>query len=159
MRKILSKAAAFLMIGILAAGIFAGCGSKKAPNPKTASFEEMVDYLKDQGCIGKEASFVDINASEGYLVDNTGGQMSDTAVADKACDYEGLWLFWWDLENQTEFYEVYQNLGANGNTILLGGGAKVLETEGVNGAFAIAFSDDYKDKEKALEVFTGLKAE
>ena len=45
---------------------------------------------------------VDINETTGYLTDNTNGEFTETKVADKAYDYDGLWLFWWDLENKVD---------------------------------------------------------
>lgn len=157
-----------LLVAVMAMGLLAGCGQEadgeqkkevQAPNTKTASFEEMVEYLQSEGFIKEEVEPVDINATTGYLTDNTGGAFTQTQLADKAYDYDGLWLFWWDTENQTENYEYYEGMAVNSGTIVLGGGAAILATEAVNGAFAIAFSQDYANKEQVLEVFKALKSE
>ena len=34
-------------------------------------------------------------------------------MADKAYDYDGLWLFWWDQENKTDLYGNYESMAAN----------------------------------------------
>ena len=88
-----------------------------------------------------------------------GGQFTETQVADKAYDYDGLWLFWWDQENQTEMYETYQSMGANQGTIVLGGGAAILQTEAKNGAYALAFSEDYEKKQDVVDAFEALENE
>ena len=80
-------------------------------------------------------------------------------MADKAYDYDGLWLFWWDQENQTEMYETYQSMGTNQGTIVLGGGAAILQTEAKNGAYALAFSEDYEKKQDVVDAFEALENE
>ena len=80
-------------------------------------------------------------------------------IEDKAYDYEGLWLFWWDPENKTDLYENYESMAANQGTIVLAGGAAVLETEAVNGTYAIAFSEDYEKKQDAVKVFEMIENE
>ena len=158
MRKLLSLFTAAALTVCLLSGCADG-GKTKTVNAKTCSYDEMVEYLIGQEFISKDCKPVDINATDGYLVDNTGGEMTETAVADKAYDYDGLWLFWWDQENETDFTQVYNDMKVNANTILLGGGAKLLEVSAVNGAFAIAFSEDYANKDAVLEAFQALKGE
>lgn len=145
---------------IAAALGLAGCGGSKAKtvDPKTAAYDDMVAWLTDKGFIEKDAVPVDINETTGYLTDNTGGQFTEIQVADKACDYNGLWLFWWNPEGG-DYDQVFSDMANNAGTILLGGGAAFLETDAVNGAYAIAFSEDYTKKEDALKAFQELKSE
>ena len=50
-------------------------------------------------------------------------------------------------------------MGANQGTIVLAGGAAVLETEAVNGANALAFSEDYEKKQDVIDAFEALEKE
>lgn len=162
MKKNMKKVIAILVVAIMSAGLLIGCGGKKTvtpPNAKTSSYEEMVNYLKAKGYIDEKAEPVDINVTKGYLTDNTGGQFTQTQIADKAYDYDGLWLIWWDLNAKTDNYATYEDMAANAGTILLGGGAAILTTEAKNGAFAIAFSDKYADKDKVVDDFSSLPNE
>lgn len=156
----MKKATALLVAVVMMFGLFTGCGKSKEtvkkPNAKTATYEEMVNYLIAEGYINKDAKPIDINKTKGYLKDNTGGQFTETQVADKAYDYSGLWLFWWDLDKKTANYENYKGLAVNSGTIVLGGGAATLNTEGKNGAFAIAFSKNYANKDKVIADFSAL---
>lgn len=137
---------------------FAACGKNIEPvDPKVCTYEEMVAYLTEKGYIDSEALPVDILTTEGYLTDNTEGSIPYAPVADRAEDYGGLWLFWWDTEKGSEAYqECFENIAANGGTIVYGGGAAILQTEAVNGSFAIAFSEDYGKKDAALADFQAL---
>ena len=137
----------------------AACGKKDdAPDIKTSSSsqEDLVSYFQSKGYIDKDAKPVDINETTGYLTDNTGGDFKETAVADKASDYNGLWIFWWDQKEHSDRYEVYESMKVNSGAILLGGGAAVLQTEAQNGAFAIAFAKDYGKKDEVLQDFKAL---
>lgn len=131
----------------------------EALNAMTCTYDEMVEYLTSLGFISADCTPVDMNESSDYMTDNTGGEWEDFAIADKAYDYDGLWLMWWDQENQSDLYEVYTDMAANGNTILKGGGAAVLATAGKNGAFAIAFSEDYAQQDEALDAFYEVAGE
>ena len=164
MMKVMKKTVAILSVAAMAVGMMAGCGSAKKEekmtvNASTSSYEDMVSYLEQEGFIPEDCTPVDINKTTGYLTDNTGGQFTETKVADKANDYDGLWLFWWDQENQTEMYETYQSMGANQGTIVLGGGAAILQTEAKNGAYALAFSEDYEKKQDVVDAFEALENE
>ena len=79
---------------VLVCGL-AACGGAKAVDPKTCTYDEMVDYLTAKGYIPKDATPVDMLTTEGYLTDNTGGEIPFAPFADKAQDYDGLWLMWW----------------------------------------------------------------
>lgn len=146
-------AAAFLLT-ICACG-----GGAKVPNAKTASYDEVIAYLKDGGVIADDSSPADINNAEGYVTDNTGGEFSAAEIADKAFDYDGLYLFWWDLDNPGDLKENYDSIANNGGVIVISGGAAILETSGQNGPFAIAFSQDYAQKDKALELFSAMPSQ
>jgi hypothetical protein len=137
----------------------AACGNKtKTPDIKTKSStqEDLVSYFKEKGYIADEITPIDINETTGYLTDNSGGEFKETAVADVAYDYDGLWIFWWNQDKQTDRYETYDAMKKNAGTILLHGGALILQTEAQNGAFAIAFAEDYEEKEAVLADFKGL---
>lgn len=125
-------------------------------NAMTSSYDEMVEYLESKGYISKDTTPVDINETKGYLVDNTGGNFPDTIVADKAFDYDGMWLFWWDQVEKTTNYETYASIKNNSGIIVLGGGAAILETSAANGSFAIAFSNDYAKKDEAVKDFKAI---
>ena len=158
--KLVAGMAAVCAVLVLCAcgGSGSGGSASAAPNARTASFDEMVAYLTEQGFIAEDAAPININVTDGYLTDNTGGEFPDTAVADRAEDLGGLWLFWWDLDNPTDMYEVYTDMQVN-EVILLGGGAKVLEPAATNGAFAIAFAPDYAQADEARAAFLALPSE
>ena len=145
----------FLCLAVIAC-CFAGCKKEvKHVNTKTGTYDEMVAYLKEKGYIAKDAKPVDINTTEDYVTDNTGGEFPYAEIADKAEDYDGLWLFWW--KEGSELYEnVYQNMAANAGTIVFMGGAAVISTEATNGLFAIAFGPDYAKKDDVLKDFKAL---
>ncbi len=155
MRKIVSLLLAVVMCMMLTA-----CGEKvKDPNPKSCTYEEMVNWLTAKGYIAEGTTPVDINATAGYITDNTGGTLPYVTIADQANDYDGLWLFWWDLVNQTDNYQYYEGMGWNSGTIVYMGGAAFITTEAQNGAFAIAFSEDYAQADAVLAAFNALVAE
>lgn len=156
MNRMIKRVLCLSLAAVLALGLTA-CGSKTKPvDPQSCTYDEMVDYLTQEGYISEDAAPVNINETQGYVTDHTGGTLSVVPVADRAEDYEGLWLFWWDLENQTDVYEMYQSMQSNSGTIVIQGGAAVLETAGRNGAFAIAFAPDYAQKDAALAAFEAL---
>ena len=68
---------------VLVCGL-AACGGAKAVDPKTCTYDEMVDYLTAKGYIPKDATPVDMLTTEGYLTDNTGGEIPFAPFADKA---------------------------------------------------------------------------
>lgn len=160
--KRMKKIVAAAIVIATVCGMMAGCTSKEEKievNASTSPYEDMVDYFEQEGLISEDCEPVDINETPGYLTDNTNGQFTETKVADKAYDYDGLWLFWWDPENKTDLYENYESMAANQGTIVLAGGAAVLETEAVNGTYAIAFSEDYEKKQDAVKVFEMIENE
>ncbi len=157
MKKLLSIVLALALCLSLAA-----CGEKEPDpvNAKTCTYDEMVDYLTAKGFIAEGTTPVDINTTAGYVQDNTGGEMPFSTVADKAEDWGGLWLFWFDGANQSECYTSnFANIAMNSGTIVIMGGANILQTAGYNGYFAIAFAEDYAQKDAALEAFNALPNE
>ena len=145
-----------LLALVLVCGLTA-CGGAKAVDPETCTYDEMVEYLTAKGYISKDAAPVDMLTAEGYLTDNTGGEFPFAPFADKAQDYDGLWLMWWDAAAPSEAYtNCFQNLAMNGGTVVYMGGAAVLETAAHNGSFAIAFGDGYAQKDAVMADFQGL---
>ncbi len=153
LNKILCLSLALLMLTIC----FTACG-KKAPDPvntSTCSYEEMVAYLTAKGYIAKDAAPVDINTTEGYVTDNTGGEIPYAAMADKAEDFGGLWLFHWEKDSEA-YNNVFVNAPANGNMLVYMGGACVLQAEAINGLYAVAFAEGYAQKDAVLADFNAL---
>lgn len=158
MKKI-KRFAALLTAVLLTLSLVSCGGSSTPPNAKSASYDEMVAWMTQEGYIPEGTQPIDINTTEGYITDNTGGSFPTAVLADRAEDYDGLWLFWWDLENTTEAYEVYQNMKMNSGVMMIEGGAAVLQTAGHNGAYAIAFASDYSNQDQVLEAFEALPTE
>ena len=153
----MKKLLAIIRVALMAISCIA-CAKEPTPvNTKTCSYQEMVDYLTAKGFISKDAKPVDINKTEGYVTDNTGGELPFADLADKAEDYDGLYLFWWDGKNNSQlFQDRYENMIINGNTIVVMGGACIMSVEEVNGYFAIAFKDGYAQKDTVLKAFKEL---
>lgn len=153
LRKILCLSLALLLLAVL----FTACG-EKAPDPvntNTCTYEEMVAYLTAKGYIAKDAKPVDINTTEGYVTDNTGGEIPYAAMADKAEDFGGLWLFHWEKDSEA-YNNVFVNAPANGNMLVYMGGACVLQAEAINGLYAVAFAEGYAQKDAVLADFNAL---
>ena len=155
--KHLKRTITLLLAVVLAASCLTACGGKdpEPVNTATCSYEEMVAYLTAKGYIAENAKPVDINTTEGYVTDNTGGEFPFATLADKADDYNGLWLFYW--ETGSDAYEgVYVNMAANDGMLVYMGGAVVLQTEAASGSFAIAFADGFAKKDAVLADFNAL---
>ena len=153
LKKVLCLSLALLLLAVL----FTACG-EKAPDPvntNTCSYEEMVAYLTAKGYIAKDAAPVDINTTEGYVTDNTGGEIPYAAMADKAEDFGGLWLFYWEKDSEA-YNNVFVNAPANGNMLVYMGGACVLQAEAINGLYAVAFAEGYAQKDAVLADFNAL---
>ena len=147
LKKVLLAASGLALA--LSLGACGGAGDK-APepvNPASCTYEEMVDYLTESGFIAEDAEPIDMLTTEGYVTDNTGGQLPTAPFADKAEDFDGLWLMWWDPAPSEAYENCFVNLAA------------ILETDAVNGNFAIAFGDGYAQQDEALEAFQALSAE
>ena len=155
-----AKRFAALLVSMLLALLLSACSSETAqPNARTASYDDMVAWLIQEGYISGQAHPIDINTTEGYVTDNTGGEFPTAVLADRAEDYDGLWLFWWDLENPTENNAVYQNLKVNAGMMMVGGGAAVLQSAAQNGAYAIAFAEDYPQADAVTAAFEALPSD
>ena len=149
-----------LLTGLLALSLLAcltACGGKdpEPVNTATCSYEEMVAYLTAKGYIAENAKPVDINVTEGYVQDNTGGEFPFAPMADKAEDFDGLWLFYWK-EGSEAYENVYVNIAANDGMLVYMGGAAVLQSEAASGNFAIAFGEGYAKKDAVLADFKAL---
>lgn len=145
------------LLALLLTFALAACGGAKSVDPKSCTYDEMVSYLTGKGYIAKDAAPVDMLATEGYVTDNTGGDMPFVPFADKAQDYDGLWLMWWDSATPSDAYtSCFQDIAVHGGVIVYMGGAAVLETAAYNGNFAIAFGPDYAQKDAVLADFNAL---
>ena len=153
LNKILCLSLALLMLTIC----FTACG-EKAPDPvntNTCSYEEMVAYLTAKGYIAEDCKSVNINETEGYVTDNTGGQIPYAVMADQAEDFGGLWLFHWEKDSDA-YNNVYVNAPSNGDMLVYMGGACILQAEAINGLYAVAFAEDYAQKDAVLADFKAL---
>ena len=159
--KTWKKALSLLLAAAMLAAVLTACGGSKGPDPvntKTGTYDEMVEYLKAKGYIAADATPVDINTTAGYTTDNTGGEMPFSTVADKAEDWGGLWLFW--FEDGGELYQSnFSGIGTNSGTIVIMGGANILQTAAYSGNFAIAFAEDYAQQDAVLADFNALPKE
>lgn len=160
--KTLKKTLCLLLAAALLVTCLIGCAKKpeeaQEPDPvntNTCSYEEMVAYLTAKGFIAKDAKPVDINTTEGYVTDNTGGEIPYAAMADKAEDFGGLWLFHWEKDSEA-YNNVFVNAPANGNMLVYMGGACILQAEAINGLYAVAFAEDYAQKDAVLADFKAL---
>ena len=155
--KNIVKTLSLVLVVCMLAVCFAACGAKEPDpvNTKTGTYDEMVAYLKAKGYIAKDVTPVNINTTAGYVQDNTGGQIPFVEIADKAEDWGGLWLFHWD-ENSDLYNNIYVNMAANAGTIVFMGGAAVISTDAQSGLFAIAFADDYAQKDAVIADFNAL---
>jgi len=152
-RKTLCALLALLM---LTASLTA-CGGSKSVDPSACTYEEMVAYLTDKGYIAKDAAPVDMLTTEGYVTDNTGGDFPTAPFADRAEDYNGLWLMWWDSKTPSEAYtNCYSSMASNGGAVVYMGGAAVLQTAAYNGDFAIAFAEGYAKADAVTADFNAL---
>lgn len=158
--KTLKKSLCALLAVLMLAASLTACGGAKEVNTKTGSFDDMVAYLTGKGYIAKDAVPVDMLTTEGYITDNTGGEIPFAPFADKAQDFGGLWLMWWDSATPSAAYtDCFQNIAMNGGTIVYMGGACVLQTEAYSGNFAIAFAKGYEKADAALADFKALPNE
>ena len=156
MKKAAKRTLCTLLAILLTLGL-AACGGVKAVDPAACTYDEMVEYLTAKGYISKDSSPVDMLTTEGYLTDNTDGEIPFAPFADKAMDYDGLWLMWWDSAAPSEAYtSCFQNIAMNGGVIVYMGGAAVLPTAACSGNFAVAFAEGYAQKDAVLADFSAL---
>mgnify|MGYP000879902217 CR=1 FL=1 len=121
-------------------------------NSYHSDYDAMVDYLKEQGVIAETAEAVDMNTTAGYVKKHNGTYNDVKKIADKAFDYGGIWLIWFDLtnlDNATSMKATYDSLVAN-HTIILNGGEYTLALGdgAINGCFALMYGDNITDGQK-----------
>ncbi len=116
-------------------------GKADGLNTYESSYEDVLAYLIEKGVIAADVTPVDMNVTEGYITDNTGGQMPVAAIADKANDYNGVYLLWWDMKNPTDNIGSYTGLKLNGMVVIMGGAATFDKISANSGCFAIGFAE------------------
>lgn len=120
-------------------------------NTYESSWDEMVAYLTEQGVIAADATQTDMLTTTGYLKKYDGTFEETYAFADKAVDFGGVYLCWWDLVNTSSAYECYAGLAQNSGNIVVSGGMYVVSVKFTQyGSYAISFAEDY-DETKANE--------
>ena len=135
----------------------------KAPglNAFESSWEDMVAHLTEKGVISADAAQVDMLATAGYLKKYDGTFEDTYAFADKAIDFGGVYLIWWNLAEPTAAYDCYSSMQMNGGTIVVMGGMYTVNATPVaSGSFALAFAEGYDEAAKtaALDVFNAIDA-
>ena len=112
-------------------------------NVYVSEYADVVSYLQDKGVLSTETEPVDINQTAGYLWDGSNYAVSQDAVqfADKAYDYDGVWLIWWDISNGSEYESVYTSMANNSGTMVINGGQYSCPTSSYSGFYAIAFKE------------------
>lgn len=158
--KSVKKTICALLVVLTLAACLTACSSEETvtpPDPTTCTYDEMVEYLTAKGYIAEGTSPVDMLTTEGYVTDNTGGSFPTAPFADRAEDYDGLWLMWWDSETPSEAYtSCYTSMAMNNGAIVYMGGAAVIQSAAWNGNFAIAFAEDYAQADAVTEDFSAL---
>lgn len=120
-----------------------------AVNTFYTGYDDMITYLKAQGVISSTATAVNMLSSstgKGYFIPN--GQTapdaaySNTTFANKAYDYDGVYVLWYDLllMEESSLKGEFDQLPARGK-IIAGGGAYLLDADKivVSGSYAICF--------------------
>lgn len=117
-------------------------GKAEGLNTYESGFDDVVKYLTEQGVIDADAVPVDMTQTKGYLTDNTGtGDFEVYPFADKALDYNGVYVMWWDLKEPTEAISVYTGISVN-QMLVVAGGAAVMPVTAWSGCYAIGFRED-----------------
>lgn len=130
-------------------------------NTYESSWEDMVAHLTANGVIAADANQVDMLTTPGYLKMYDGTFNDTYAFADKAVDFGGVYLLWWNLVEPTSAYDCYTGMFNNGGTIVVMGGMYTVTAVATpSGSFAIAFAEGYDEaaKTSALEVFQAIDA-
>lgn len=113
-------------------------------NAYTASFDDMVAYLQAEGVIDADAEGVDMGENPGYVVKYDGTTEDVMTFADKAMDYNGVYVIWFDLEGG-EYTNNYNSMAVNDGIIPIMGGMYTVKTAACNGCFAIGFAEEYDE--------------
>lgn len=135
--------------------------SATAPGLNTyeSSWEDMVAHLTEKGVIAADAAQVDMLTTPGYLKMYDGSFNDTYAFADKAIDFGGVYLIWWNLAEPTSAYDCYTSMLNNGGTIVVMGGMYTVNAAPVaSGSYALAFAEGYDEAAKtaALDVFNAI---
>lgn len=128
-------------------------------NTYESSWEDMVAYLTEKGVIAADATQVDMLTTAGYLKKYDGTYEDVYAFADKAVDFGGVYLMWWNLAEPTAAFDCYTGmLNNSGNIVVMGGMYVVNAVATHSGSYGIAFAEgcDEAAKTAALEVFNGI---
>lgn len=128
-------------------------------NAYESSWEDMVAHLTTNGVIAADAAQVDMLTTPGYLKMYDGTFNDTYAFADKAVDFGGVYLMWWNLAEPTSAYDCYTGMLNNGGTIVVMGGMYTVNAVATSsGSYAIAFAEGYDEAAKtaALDVFNAI---
>lgn len=116
-----------------------------------SGWDDMVAHLTEQGVISADAEQVDMLTTAGYLKKYDGTYEETYAFADKAVDFGGVYLVWWNLVEPTDAYSCYTAMIQNSGSIVVNAGMYFVPVVFTNyGSFAIGFAEDY-DETKATE--------
>lgn len=127
-------------------------------NTYESGWDEIVAHLTEKGVIASDATQTDMLTTAGYLKKYDGTFEETYAFADKAVDFGGVYLVWWDLVNTTSAYDCYTAMANNPGYILVGGGMySVNATFESSGSYAIGFAEGY-DENAAENAKSVLKA-
>lgn len=77
------------------------------------------------------------------------------AIADKAYDYNGVWLFWWDIANGSEYFDYWSGLKTNSGTVVVAGGEYTIPMTTYSGCYAIAFKEVVDTDRSLVWDYTG----
>lgn len=112
-------------------------------NVYVSDYDDVVSYLQGKGVLSSDTDPVNIIETAGYLWDGSTYAVSTEAVAfaDKAYDYDGVWLIWWDISNGSQYEDVYTSMANNSGSIVVNGGQYSCPTSSYSGFYAIAFKD------------------
>lgn len=128
-------------------------------NTYESSWDEMVAHLTEKGVIASDATQTDMLTTTGYLKKYDGTFEETYAFADKAVDFGGVYLCWWNLVEPTDAYGCYSGMASNGGSIVVNGGMYVVKVAFESyGSFAIGFAEDYDEtaKENAKSVMKAI---
>lgn len=92
-------------------------------NAFTATYEEMAAAL------GLTGDGVDMMTNPGYVRKYDGTRDDVMAFADKAYDFGGVGLVWFDLVNGTEYMSNYSAMAVNSGVIVIMGGMYTVSTD------------------------------
>lgn len=126
-------------------------------NAYKTDYDQMVAYLQKEGIIDVDAQAVDMNTTAGYANKYDGTKEDVVAFADKANDYNGVQLIWFDLLGGSEYASNCSALTFNDGVIPVMGGMYTISTGAYNGSYALAFAEGY-DETKMAAACDALKA-